>query len=226
MWFFPHTRSYPTTIGYPANKERAKLARVCLNWIPTFVGMSGMLGMLSACDVQLQNFTDAASSDPVVEKVVEKVVEEDKSVEALPAAHVEDAPKPPEITIIQDGVDAFLGYKHIEVPENLNGIYPTLNEGILAFILAFNLREMANEEGVSAWAKIRTSSAGETTWQYELSSLPDDAVYATDYKVYFGKIDTDYQIARIGHRVKCYQGENPKQWTIEPCGTKIGGSDD
>jgi len=158
-----------------------------------------------------------------MEKVVEKVVEEDNPIEPLPAAHSEAVP---EIIIIQDGVDAFLGYKHIEVPENLNGIYPTLNEGIIAFILAFNLREMANEEGVSAWAKIRTSSADETTWQYELSSLPDDAVYATDYKVYFGKIDTSYRIAKIGHRVKCYQGDNPKQWTIEPCDTKIGGSDD
>jgi len=197
------------------------------SWIAVSQASVGVMAalLLSACDVQIQDFIDEASSDPVVEKVVE----EDNPVETLPATHVEDAPeasKPPEITVIQDGVDAFLGYKHIEVPENLSSIYPTLNEGILAFILAFNLREMANEEGVSAWAKIRTSSAGETTWQYELSYLPDDAVYATDYKVYFEKIDTDYQIAKIGHRVKCYQGENPKQWTTEPCGTETGGTDD
>ena len=183
------------------------------NDLPTSLTKIGVLSgvlLLSACEAQLRDLVENVNSIPVVEKVVA----EGETVVALPTAHTEAAP---EIIILQDGVDAFLGYKSVEIPEDLSGTYPELNKGILAFILAFNLREIANEEGVSSWAKIRTSSADETTWQYELSSLPDDAVYATEYKVYFEKIDTDYRIARIGHRVKCYRGNNPKQWTVKLC---------
>ena len=166
----------------------------------TIIGVLGVL-LLSACEAQLRD-------------VIEKVVEEDKTVEILPTSHTAAAQ---ETIILQDGVDAFLGYKKIEIPEDLSGTYPELNKGILAVILAFNLRETANTDGVSSWAKIRTSSADETTWQYELSSLPDDDIYAIDYKVYFEQIDANYRIARIGNRFKCYHGDNPKQWTVEQC---------
>lgn len=204
--------------------------------------------LFSACSPEVQEPPKKAIASPVVERVME----EDKVVEVIPAAHIEtepaakeivtievepkvpstpaaptaageveieipEAPEPPKHIILQDGVDAFLGYQRIEVPESLSGTYPALNKGIVAFIMAFNLRDMANEEGVSAWAKIRTSAADETTWQYELTYLPDDSVYAVDYKVYFEKLETGYQIARIGHRVKCYRGDNPKQWTVELC---------
>jgi len=182
--------------------------RLYSSYAPKFITASlasaGILGMLllSACDELIQDFTENTSADTPVEQVVE----EDKTIETVP-----------EIIILQDGVDAFLGYKHVDIPENLDGTYPALKDGILAFILAFDLRETANEEGVSAWAKTRTSKAGETTWQYELNALPDDSVYAIEYKVYFEKLDTNYRIARIGHRVKCYRGANPKQWTVELC---------
>jgi len=82
---------------------------------------------------------------------------------------------------------------------------------------SFSQCETANKDGVSAWAKVRTSIEGKTTWQYELSSLPDDAIYAIDYKVYFEKNDVHYHIARIGHRFKCYRGNTSKEWTVKLC---------
>jgi len=172
----------------------------------TSFGIGALLVLLCACNVQTQDTHE-----------VIRVVEEDKTVEVTPTAHMETIAAPPEKIILQDGVDAFLGYQRIAVPESLSETYPALNKGIVAFIMAFNLREMANEEGVSAWGKIRTSAKSETTWQYELTYLPDDSVYAVDYKVYFAQVDTGYKIARIGHRVKCYHGDNPKQWTVELC---------
>ena len=122
-----------------------------------------------------------------------------------------------EITILQDGTDAFTGYKRLDVPAKLMTVYPNDGKAISAFIKAFDLRKLANTEGVSAWAKIRTSKAGETTWQYELSYLPDDSVYALDYKIYLEKVGGGTKISRIGHRVKCYRGAKPKQWTVELC---------
>ncbi len=127
------------------------------------------------------------------------------------------AEQPPEQVILQDGVDAFAGYALVEAPAALSEIYPNQGKAIVAFLAAFDLRALANTEGVSAWAKIRTSTAGETTWEYELAYLPDDAVYATSYKIYLEDVEGAVRIARIGHRVKCYRGANPKQWTAPPC---------
>jgi len=155
--------------------------------------MFGIL-LLSACDVQVVKDYLAAPPDSV------------EAVEALS-----------ETSVLQDGVDAFMGYQPTEIPEILSEIYPDQGKAIIAFLNAFNLRALANEEGVSAWAKIRTSTAGETTWEYELVYLPDDAVYATSYKIYLEDVKGGMRIARIGHRVKCYRGPKPKQWTTQPC---------
>lgn len=181
------------------------------NLIPVYVGIF----MLSGCNTVVQDIPEKTKPAPFTKRVVEK----DKSVTVTPAAQMTKIPaqETPETIILQDGVDAFFGYQRIDIPESLSGSYPTLNKGIIAVILAFNLRSLANEEGVSAWAKIRTSAAGETIWQFELTYLPDDAVYATDYKVYFEKIEAGFRIARIGHRVKCYRGPQPKHWTVELC---------
>ncbi len=122
-----------------------------------------------------------------------------------------------EALILQDGVDAFADYKRLDIPKGLSGTYPNDDKAIAAFIAAFDLRKLANTEGVSAWAKIRTSKAGKTTWQYELTYLPDDSVYGLDYKIYLEKVSGGTQISRIGHRVKCYRGDFPKQWTVKLC---------
>jgi len=132
------------------------------------------------------------------------------------------AQQPPEQIILQDGVDAFAGYSLVEIPDTLSDTYPNQGKAIVAFLTAFDLRALANTEGVSAWAKIRTSTADETTWEYELAYLPDDAVYATGYKIYLEDVDGGISIARIGHRVKCRRGPEPKrpeskQWTVAPC---------
>ncbi len=122
--------------------------------------------------------------------------------------------------ILQDGVDAFAGYAPIKVPDELLGTYPNQGKAIIAFLTAFDLRSLANTEGVSAWAKIRTSTAGETTWEYELAYLPDAAIYAAGYKIYLEDIGGGIRIARIGHRVKCRHSPEPKQWTTKPCTTE------
>ncbi len=119
--------------------------------------------------------------------------------------------------VSQDGIDAFVNYRLERVPENLRGTYPNISKAMAGFLVGMKLRELANEEDVSAWAKIRTNTSKETTFEYELTYLPDPIIYAKNYKVYFEQVGGGYQIARIGLKVKCYHGSPPKQWTIEPC---------
>ncbi len=153
-----------------------------------FTALLGMV-LLSACDVQ-------GMKDNLAEQPSEQSSEP---------------------VILQDGADAFAGYAPVDVPDALSATYPNQGKAIVAFLTAFDLRSLANTQGVSAWAKIRTSTAGETTWEYELAYLPDDAVYATAYKIYLEDVEGGINIARIGHRVKCRRGPEPKQWTTAPC---------
>ncbi len=120
-------------------------------------------------------------------------------------------------TIIQGGKNAFEGFEDVEIFKELTGEYSTLNDGIRAFIDWFELRDLANKDGVKAKAHIRTSDNGDTTWSYKLFNLPDDSVQAENYKVYFEKTAGGLKIARIGYRVKCYKSQTPDDWTTELC---------
>lgn len=137
----------------------------------------------------------------------------------LPAAPAPRATIMPtrEHLVLQDGIDAFVSYRLERIPESLQGTYPNVSKAMAGFLVGMKLRELANEEDVSAWAKIRTNTSKETTFEYELTYLPDPIIYAKNYKVYFEQVGGGYQIARMGLKVKCYHGSTPKQWTVEPC---------
>jgi len=150
----------------------------------------------------------AGCAQPTAEQLVVKktpVAEEVKQAQA------------PRKTIIQDGKDAFEGFEDVDIFNELTGEYATLNDGIRAFIDWFELRDIANKDGVKAKAHIRTSDNGDTTWSYKLFNLPDDSVQAENYKVYFEKMPGGLKIARIGYRVKCYKSQTPDDWTTELC---------
>ena len=133
------------------------------------------------------------------------------------AGEIVTAPQAPKVTLIQDGEDAFKGFGSVDVPEGLQGEFIGVNDGIRTFIEVFGLRAIANEQGVKAHARIRTSERDQTTWEYELTNLPDDSVSAENYKVYFKKTGSVYTVAHIGHRMKCYRGDAPDQWTTKLC---------
>jgi hypothetical protein len=141
----------------------------------------------------------------------------DGSVPVSQMPQAQEVPEVPEVTLIQDGEDAFKGFGSVDIPEGLQGEFTGVSDGIRTFIEVFGLRTIANEEGVKAHARIRTSERDQTTWEYELTNLPDDSVSAENYKVYFEKTGSVYTVARIGHRAKCYRGDAPGQWTTKLC---------